>query len=143
MIHVHAKIKWSIFLCEHRTDTPPSRLCFASTQVSRWRHVLSTRTLIAPSPSPILQTKLGNQPLIMVLRPKPSKPSISTWPPRDLFNVGTCWTSYPALMVSSCLRTLAPRTVYLTSHRPRRLGPRHRILPSCFLCRSVHHVCHP
>ena len=42
-------------------DTPPSRLCFGSTQASRWRHMPCAWTLTAPS-------------LPLVLRPKPVKP---------------------------------------------------------------------
>jgi len=95
--------------------------------------VPSARTLTAPSPPPVLRPKSGNQTPLMVLRPKPSKPSISAWPPRDLADAGTCRTSRRALTSSSRSCAPAAQAVYLTRHRPRRLGPRRRILPSYFL----------
>jgi len=94
--------------------------------------VPSARILTAPSPPPVLRPKSGNQTPLMVLRPKPSKPSISAWPPRDLADAGTCQTSRRALTSSSRSCAPAAQAVYLTRHRPRRLGPRRRILPSYF-----------
>ena len=93
----------------------------------------SVRTLTASSPPSVLRPKPGNQPPLMVLRPKPSKPSISAWPPRDLSDAGTCRTSRCTLMPSSRSRAPAAWAAYFTRHRPRRLGPRRRILLSRFL----------
>ena len=77
----------------------------------------------------VSQPKLGNQPPVIVLRPKQSKLSIFAWPPRDLSDDGTCRTSNHALTRSSRSRAPVARAAYLT----RRLDPRRRILPSCFL----------
>ena len=103
------------------------------TQASRCRHVPSARTLAAPSPPPVLRPKSANQPPLMTLRPKPSKPSIFAWPPRDLSDASTCRTSRRTLTPSSCSRASAARAAYLTRRRPCRLGPRRCILPSCSL----------
>ena len=65
--------------------------------------------------------------------PKPSKPSIFAWPPRDLSDADTCQTSSRGKTPSSRSCVPATRAAYLTRHCPRRLGPHRRILPSCFL----------
>ena len=71
--------------------------------------------------------------------PKPLKPSIFAWPPRDLSDDGTCRTFRRALTTSSRSRTPAARAVYdsPSSSVTRPTSPH----PSFMLsCRSVHNV---
>ena len=80
-----------------------------------------------------LQMKPGNQPPMMVLRPKPWKSFVSAWPPRDLSDADTCRTSRRGKTPSSRSCVPAARAAYLTRHCPHRLGPHRPILPSWFL----------
>ena len=63
--------------------------------------------------------EIGKPATGMVLRLKPSKPSISTWAPRDLSDAGNCRTSRRALAPSSRSCTPTTQAAYLTRHHLR------------------------